>query len=549
MRARFQSASVYRRTAFFRIVVSLSVLLFLTACNSGSDTHPVNLQSTPAVGILKDPPPEPRARVHTVTTVAGEGGAINPAVIDVSDGQSVLLTIFTEPGWELDSVSGCDGKLIAGHRYETDVLRAPCEVRASFVQQTHKVDTLVRSNFGGTTEGDGVFAHGAEVTVRAVPDDGFEFIAWTEASSVVSTDAEYTFTLNSNRSLSATFDIARNITPVSMPPAGVVTLFEAQNAPPGVLFAVTAESKPGDGSAGIWRSEDGGQSWTQVSEVQAQFISIGVDDPDLVMAGMIDGYLLSRDGGREWVSGSVGFVGNQPVRIVAGSLSSEAMYAASPILATPGLYRSLDGGETWDRVISPAQGSTQNIRINHVEISAADLQTVHAATGGNTNIWRSVDGGSSFFSIRTGIANDRPRVFDAGVRSDTADAAHILVENHVSVNGGADWTQLVLPPRTVELTNPDGTGPFEVVLGEDIVSPGNTVWMNGVLLRVSGNLLLVSRDDGLTWETLIELVGATGDFDTSRLRLAADALYLQLTGGPEMVYRIDLGRIASALED
>jgi hypothetical protein len=225
------------------------------------------------------------------------------------------------------------------------------------------------------------------------------------------------------------------------------------------------------------------------------------------------------------------------------------MYAASPILATPGLYRSLDGGETWDRVISPAQGSTQNIRINHVEISAADLQTVHAATGGNTNIWRSVDGGSSFFSIRTGIANDRPRVFDAGVRSDTADAAHILVENHVSVNGGADWTQLVLPPRTVELTNPDGTGPFEVVLGEDIVSPGNTVWMNGVLLRVSGNLLLVSRDDGLTWETLIELVGATGDFDTSRLRLAADALYLQLTGGPEMVYRIDLGRIASALED
>lgn len=549
MRARFQSASAYRRAAF-RILLPLSAIALLAACNSGSDSHPINVQTTPAVGVLKDPPPEPRARVHRVTAIAGEGGSISPAVIDVSDGQSVLLTIFTEPGWDLDSVSGCGGKLLfAGHRYETGIVNGPCEVRASFIQQTHEVHTLVRSNRGGTTEGDGEFTHGAEVTVRAVPDEGFEFIAWTEGSSIVSTDAEYTFILTSDRRLNAVFDDARNITPVRMPPVGVVTLFEAQNAAPGVLFAVTRERQPGDGAEGIWRSEDGGASWTQVINVPAQFISIGVDDSALVMAGTGNGYLLSRDGGQTWTSGSAGFVGGQPVVISAAALSSGAMYVGSAAVATAGLYRSLDGGESWERVLAPAQATNQGVMIGHVEISRADPQVIHATTGGNTNIWRSVDGGASFFSIRNGIANDQPQVFAAGVRSDSADAARILVENHVSVNGGAGWTQLVLPPRTVERANPDGTGSFEVVLGEEIVSPTNTVWIDGALLRVSGDRLLVSRDDGANWETLIELAGATGDFDTSRLHLAADALYLQLTGGPEMVHRIELSLIAAELEE
>ncbi|MDX9741686.1 MAG: hypothetical protein RBT81_10985 [Gammaproteobacteria bacterium] len=545
MHARLLFRSAFRRVAPFRFALALPGFLLLTACNSGSDSHPVMVQGAPAVGVLKDAPPEPRARVHAVTTAAGTGGSINPAATTVSEGETALLTVLAEPGWMIDSVSGCGGELIAGHRYRTASLSAPCTVTAVFVAQNHSVSTVVRSNRGGTTEGDGTFVHGTEVTVRALPESGFEFIAWTEGSTIVSTDAEFTFTLEANRSLSADFDLARNVTQVRMPPAGLVTLFEAHNAPPGVVFAVTGEAQASDGNEAIWRSEDGGGSWTRVADVQARFISIGVDDPELVIAGTDDGYLLSRDGGRQWSEEVLTLPGGQAVRLSAAGLASEAqgIYAASAAVTTAGLYRSLDGGASWVRVISAAQaGTLADAQIRHVEVSRADPLIVHAATGSGDNIWRSVDGGASFFSIRAGIADDRPQVFDAGVRSDPADAARILVENHVSLNGGADWTQIVLPPRTVELSNPDDPDvPFEVELGEETMSPGNTVWLDGALLRVSGNRLLVSRDAGLNWETLLDLVGATGDFDTTRLHLAADALYLQLTGGPNLIHRIDLG--------
>lgn len=548
MHAGFAFRSVSRRM-MPRLSLAISLILLLAACNSGSDSHPMLVQGTPAVGVLKDPPPEPSAGLHLVSTDAGEGGVFNPASTTVSRGQSAILTVLTEPGYLLDSIDGCGGELLAGHRYRTAVLEASCTVTASFVLQEHSVSTMVRSARGGTSSGDGTFAHGTEVTVSAAADPGFEFVAWTEAASIVSRDAEYTFVLEANRSLSASFAEIRNVDQVRMPPAGLVSLFEARHAPAGLLFAATGEVLPADGNAGIWRSEDSGESWTRVADIQARFIAIGVDDPDLVLASTGNGYLLSRDGGREWTPGSVTLAGGQAVPLTDAALASEAggMFVSSAGVTTAGVYRSLDGGISWERILSPAQAPRANIQIRTLEVSPADSGVVHALTGGNTDIWRSVDGGDSFASIRAGIANDRPQVFGAGVAGDPSSAERLLVENHTSLNGGANWTQFSLPPRTVELEGPDGSFPVE--LGEETASPANTVWLDGVLLRVSGNRLLVSRDAGLVWESLLDLTGATGDFDTARLQRSADALYLQLADEPRLVHRLDLDIVRSALEE
>lgn len=530
-----------------RLSLAISLLFLLAACNSGSDSHPMLVQGAPAVGVLKEPPPEPFAGGHVLRTEAGPGGSFNPPSTTVSDGQRAMLTVLTEPGYRLDSIDGCGGELLAGHRYRTAVLEASCTVTASFVLQEHSVSTFVRSALGGTASGDGAYAHGAEVTVRAVAEPGFEFVAWTEAASIVSLDAEYTFTLEADRSLSASFAETRHIRPVRMPPGGVVSLFEASPAPAGRVFAVTGELRPDDGNAAIWRSEDSGGTWARVADVQARFIAIGVDDPDLVLAGTVDGYLLSRDGGREWTAGSVTLAGGQAVPLTDAALASEdggMFVSAAGGVATAGVYRSVDGGEVWERMLSPAQAPQPNVQIRTLEVSPADSRIIHALSGGNTDVWRSVDGGDSFSSIRGGVANDRPRVFDAGLLSDPADAGRLLVENHVSLNGGANWTPLVLPPRTVELESPAGSFPVE--LGEETVSPANTVWFDGLLLRVSGNRLLVSRDAGVVWEPLLDLIGAA---DTARLQRAADALYLQLAGDPRLVHRLDLETVRSALED
>lgn len=65
---------------------------------------------------------------------------------------------------------------------------------------------------GGTVSGGGTFALGSQVTVVATPNASYSFRAWVKngTSQVVSTSASYTFTLNGQTDLVATFDFAGN---------------------------------------------------------------------------------------------------------------------------------------------------------------------------------------------------------------------------------------------------------------------------------------------------------------------------------------------------
>ena len=60
---------------------------------------------------------------------------------------------------------------------------------------------------GGTVTGGGTFPTGSTRTVTATANTGYTFQNWTENGTVVSTNASYTFTLNSNRNLVANFSV------------------------------------------------------------------------------------------------------------------------------------------------------------------------------------------------------------------------------------------------------------------------------------------------------------------------------------------------------
>lgn len=61
---------------------------------------------------------------------------------------------------------------------------------------------------GGSVSGGGTFRIGSEVTVTATPNSGFTFRGWVlnGSSQILSTSASYTFTLNGQTDLVATFD-------------------------------------------------------------------------------------------------------------------------------------------------------------------------------------------------------------------------------------------------------------------------------------------------------------------------------------------------------
>ena len=52
----------------------------------------------------------------------------------------------------------------------------------------------------------GTYAYGTEVTVKAAPNEGSNFVNWTENGDEVSADAEYSFTVTGNRELLANFE-------------------------------------------------------------------------------------------------------------------------------------------------------------------------------------------------------------------------------------------------------------------------------------------------------------------------------------------------------
>ena len=76
----------------------------------------------------------------------------------------------------------------------------------TYVPPTYTITVTANPTGAGTVSGGGTYADGASCTVVATPYQRYVFLNWTENGNIVSTDASYTFTVTSNRSLTANFE-------------------------------------------------------------------------------------------------------------------------------------------------------------------------------------------------------------------------------------------------------------------------------------------------------------------------------------------------------
>ena len=70
---------------------------------------------------------------------------------------------------------------------------------------TYNINVSANPSNGGTVTGGGTYNQGASCTVTATANSGYTFTNWTENGNVVSTQANYTFTVTDNRTLVANF--------------------------------------------------------------------------------------------------------------------------------------------------------------------------------------------------------------------------------------------------------------------------------------------------------------------------------------------------------
>ena len=120
-------------------------------------------------------------------------------------GQSCTVTATANTGYTFTNWTE-NGNVVSSNANYTFTVEGNRNLVANFTALTYTITVSANPSNSGTTSGGGTYTHGQSCTVIATSVDGYTFMNWTENGSVVSTDANYSFIVTSNRSLVANFE-------------------------------------------------------------------------------------------------------------------------------------------------------------------------------------------------------------------------------------------------------------------------------------------------------------------------------------------------------
>jgi photosystem II stability/assembly factor-like uncharacterized protein len=206
---------------------------------------------------------------------------------------------------------------------------------------------------------------------------------------------------------------------------------------------------------GIFRSTDGGKTWTKVlykdDKTGGIDISLDPNNSNIIFAGLWQasrspwgmdsggpgsGLYRSMDGGTTWKRLS----GHGLPDGTTGRIGVAVAYGGNRVWALiendkGGLFRSDDGGDNWTLVNSDRQYRQRAFYYTHVFADPRSADGVYVL---NTGMYRSNDGGKTFRAIRV------PHGDNHGLWIDPHDPDRMIESNdggaNVSTNGGATWT-------------------------------------------------------------------------------------------------------------
>lgn len=234
----------------------------------------------------------------------------------------------------------------------------------------------------------------------------------------------------------------------------------------------------GSTGGGVWRSEDAGGSWDNVSDGHLSAASVGAiavaeSDPNVVWVGMGsacirgntsqgDGVYRSVDGGRSWTHSGLPEAG-QIGRIVVDPRDPDVAFVAAlghPFGPNPerGVYRTRNGGADWERVlfISDSTGAADlalnpaNPRIIYAGMWRAERKPWTMVSGAEEGgVYRSTDSGDSWTRLEGGLPDGLVGKTAVTVSPANPDRVWVLVEApdgeggvYRSDDAGETWDQV-----------------------------------------------------------------------------------------------------------
>ncbi|GAB1855641.1 hypothetical protein MHTCC0001_04750 [Flavobacteriaceae bacterium MHTCC 0001] len=236
----------------------------------------------------------------------------------------------------------------------------------------------------------------------------------------------------------------------------------------------------GTTGGGLWKTEDAGQHWNNISDGFFKTGSVGAvaaseSNPNIIYVGMGehairgvmtsygDGVYKSTDAGKTWK-----YIGlnktEQISRIVIHPTNPDIVYvAAQGKYATPtserGVYKSVDGGKTWKKTLFTnnfSGASELSMDMNNPQILYAALWH-HQRTpwkmisgGAGSGLYKSDDAGETWKKLEKGLPKALGKLAISVCRSNS-NKVYALVESdtqkdqsglYVSNNAGKSWKQV-----------------------------------------------------------------------------------------------------------